>query len=121
ALDCERPLLGSRVMKMPHSIHGMSRLMFLLAHSLHGKQRILGPAIAFFANSALLAPEIAVDRVALRHFVISITLRQVHLAAVRELPKQVQNLPFDIGRRPLCRVVKEDLVLNLQAEEIGTK
>src|SRR2546430_14335906 len=85
------------------------------SHPLHRKQCVLGTAVAFFADAAFLAPKIAIDGVALRHFVVAIALGEVHLAAVTKLAQQAQHLPFNIGGRSFCRIVEKNLVLNLQA------
>src|SRR5215831_1815106 len=54
----------------------------LLANSLDGKQRVLRPTVTLFPYARLFAPEIAVDGVALRHFVVTVALREIHAAAV---------------------------------------
>src|SRR3979490_788305 len=93
----------------------MLRLVFLFPYALHGQQGILGTPVSLFANAGLLAPEIAVDGIALRHFVVAETLGEVHASAVGKLPQQAQHLPLDVSGRPFCRVAEEDLVLDLQA------
>src|ERR1700682_4593152 len=101
---------------MGHAIYGVVLgLVFVLcdSNSLHGKKGILGAAVAFLADAGLLAPEVAVNSVALGHFVVAITLGEVHAAAVGELTQQAQYLPLDIGGRAFSRVAEENLVLDL--------
>ena len=56
---------------MTDSLDLVLRFVLRQAHSLDRKQRVLRTAVAFFANPALLAPEIAVDGIALRNFVVA--------------------------------------------------
>src|SRR5581483_11074154 len=96
----------------------MLRLVFLFSNPLYGKECILGTTISFFANAALLAPEIAVDGVTLGHFVVAITLRETHFSAIAEFAQGVQNSPLDVGRRPLRGIAEEDFVLDLEAAQV---
>ncbi len=88
------------------------------ANTLHGEDGVLRAAVAFFANTHLLAPQIAVDGVALGHFVVAIALRKAHAPAVAELADEVRHLPLDFGGRALGRVVEKNLVLDLQPAEV---
>ncbi len=49
---------------------------------------ILRTAIAFFADAGLLAPQVAVNGIALGHFVVAVALGEVHAAAVGKLAQQ---------------------------------
>src|SRR5208282_723593 len=84
---------------MAHSIRRVVFGFMLLqgTHTLHGEQRVLGAAVALFANAALLAPEVAVDGIALRHFVVAEALLEAHPAAIAEFTEQAQHLPLNIG------------------------
>src|SRR5580765_2377829 len=82
------------------------------ANSLYGKQCVLWATVAFFADAGLLAPEVAVDGVALCHFVVAVALGEVHAAAVGKFPEQAEHLPLDVSRRTLGRIAEEDLVLD---------
>ncbi len=94
-------------------------MVFFRANSLHGEQRILRAAVAFFANAGLLAPQIAVDGVALSHFVVAVALGKAHASAVGKFAQQGEHLPLDIGGRPLGRIAEVDLILDLQPAELG--
>jgi len=106
---------------MAEAIDGMvlGLVLFFGAHALHGEKRILRAAIAFLADTGLLAPQIAVDGVALRHFVITVTLGKTHAAAVGEFAQQGEYLPLDIGGRTLGRVAEVDLILDLQPAQLS--
>ena len=98
------------------------RFMFLRGtHALHGEQRILRTAVAFFANAALLAPQVAVDGVALRHFVVAEALLEAHPPAVAELAQQAQHLPLDIRGRLLGRIAEINFVLDLEPAQLRFK
>src|SRR6266496_1842991 len=59
---------------MAHSVSLMMLRLVLFgidAHPLHRQQGILGTAISFLANAGFLAPEIAINGVTLRHFVVA--------------------------------------------------
>ena len=92
--------------------------LFADAHALHRKQRILRPAIALFANPHLLAPQVALNRVALRHLVVLEALRKTQPRAVAELANEREHLPFDVGGRPFGGIVEENLVLDLQPAQL---
>src|SRR6266496_2981328 len=66
--------------------------IFRDANSLNGKNRVLRATIALLADAGLLAPEVAVDGVALRHFVVTIALREIHATAVRKFAEQAEQL-----------------------------
>src|ERR1700674_514738 len=98
------------------------RFMFLSGtHPLHREQRVLGTTVPFFANAALLAPQVAVDGVALRHFVVAEALLEAHPSAITELAQQAQHLPLDIGGRLLGRIAEINLVLNLEPPQLRLK
>ena len=103
---------------MTNPIDMVSGFMLPFAHSLNREQSILRPAIAFFANAALLAPKIAINRVPLGHLVVAVALRKVHFGAVGELAEQVQYFPLKVVWRTLGRIAEEDLVLNLEPAKI---
>src|SRR5258708_5496967 len=94
------------------------RVVFLESHSRNRKQRVLGAAVSFFANAPLLAPQIAVNCIALRDRVITETLRKTHVGAVGELAQQGQHLPLQIRGRFLLRIAEKYLVLNLQQPQL---
>jgi hypothetical protein len=93
-------------------------LFFSDADSLHGEQRILRAAVAFFADARLLAPQVAVNGVALGHFVVAVALGEVHASAIGEFAQQAQYLPLDVSGRALGRIAEVDLVLDLQAAQL---
>src|SRR5215469_18038247 len=99
-------------------VNFMGLLMLFRPDTLHRQQRVLGPAIAFFADARFLAPQIAIDGVTLRDFVITEPLREAQAAAVGELAKQREHLPFEIGRRFLLRIAEEDFVLDFEAAQL---
>ncbi len=88
------------------------------ADSLNGEQRILRAAIAFFTDAALLAPEIALDRIALRHFVVTIALGEAHPRAVAEFADQGKDFPLHVGGWSFRGIIEENLVLDLQPAEL---
>src|SRR4029077_16988628 len=63
----------------------LSFVLFGNAHALHGEDLIRWPAIALFANSHFLAPEVGLNRIALRHLVVPVALRKTHPRAIAEL------------------------------------
>src|SRR5438046_10201892 len=103
--------------RLPDSVNFVLGFMFLLAHALDRKQCILRPPVALFANSAFLAPQITINGITLRHFVVAKTLGETHAAAITEFAEQTENLPLDIRRRLLARIAKVNLVLDLQAPQ----
>ena len=103
---------------MTDSVDLVLRYVFLDPHSLHGEQRVLGTAVAFFANPVLLPPQIAVDGVALRDFVVAEALGKAHPAAIAEFAQQGEHLPFDIRGRTLGRIAEINLVLDLQPAQL---
>src|SRR5581483_9210176 len=98
----------------------MLRLEFLFGNpnSLYGEQSILRAAITLFANAGFLAPQITVDRITLRHFVVAIALGKVHASAVGKFAKKSDHLPLDVRGRALGRITEKDLVLDLQASQL---
>src|ERR1700722_16343361 len=88
-------------------------------YSLHRKKRVLRAAIAFFADAGFLAPQIAVNRIALRHFVVAVALREAHASAVGKLPQQREYLPLDVGGRALGRITEKHFVFDLQPTQLG--
>src|SRR5271157_2209296 len=97
----------------------MFRLAFLGgADALHRENGILRAAVAFLANAHLFSPEIAVDGVTLRHFVVTETLGKAHACSVAEFAEEGEHLPLDVGGRALGRVVEKDLVLDLQPAQL---
>src|SRR5437870_9978463 len=92
--------------------------MFLLAHALDREQRILRPPVALFTNSALLAPQIAINSVALRHFVVAKRLGETRAAAITEFAEQTENLALDSRPSLLVRTAKVNLVLDRQAPQV---
>ena len=89
------------------------------ANSLHAEECILRAAVALFADARLLAPQIAVNSVALSHFVIAETLGEAHASTIGKLAQQGEHLPLDISGGPLGRVAEVDFVLDLQPAELG--
>src|SRR6202158_1106685 len=59
--------------------------LFVDAYALHRQERILWPPIALFANPHFLAPQVALNRVALRHLVVLKALRKTQPPAIAEL------------------------------------
>src|SRR3984957_9432138 len=105
---------------MTEPINRMMGLMFLLGtYSLNGEQRVLRAAIAFFADARLLAPQVAVDGVALGHFVVAKALGKTHASAIGKFAQQGEHLPLDVSGRPLGRVAEENFVLDLQPPQLG--
>jgi hypothetical protein len=94
--------------------------MFFLghAHALHGEKGVLWATVSFFTNPRLFSPKIAVDGVALRHFVVAIALGEIHTAAIGEFPQQREDLPLDISGRAFGRITEEDLVLDLETAQL---
>src|SRR5437667_7674541 len=103
--------------RLPDSVNFVLGFMFPLAHALDRKQCILRPSVALFANSAFLAPQIAINSITLSHFVVAKTLSETHAAAITELAQQTENLPLDVRRRLLARIAEVNLVLDLQAPQ----
>ncbi len=93
-------------------------MLFRDAHALHRQDRILRAAIAFFPNANFLPPEIAVNGIPLRHFVVAIALGKAHAVAITELANEGQHLPLDVRGRPLLRIVEKDLVFDLQPAQL---
>src|ERR1700690_1458529 len=99
-------------------------LRFMLlsrTHTLHGQQRVLRTAVALFPNAGFLAPEVAVNSVALRHFVVAEALLEAHPSAIAEFTQQAQHFPLDVGGGLLGRVAEIDLVLDLKAAQLRLK
>src|SRR5437660_5009666 len=92
--------------------------MFLLAHALDREQRILRPPVALFANSAFLAPQIAINCITLSHFVVAKTLSETHAAAITEFAEQTEDLPLDVRGRLLAWIAKVNLVLDFQSSQV---
>src|SRR5271167_2434169 len=90
-------------------------------HALHGEQRVLRTPVALFANAGLLAPQVAVDGITLRHFVVAEALLEAHPPAVAELAQQAQHLPLDIRGRFLGRVAEINFILDLEPAQLGFK
>src|ERR1022692_3624378 len=108
------PLRGAQ------AVDRMRGLMLLFgAHSLHRKKCILRTAVAFFANAGLLAPQVAIDGIALRHFVVAVALGKAHASAVGKLAQQREHLPFNVGGRPLGGIAEINLVLDLQPAQLS--
>src|SRR5436190_1139883 len=104
---------------MAHAVNLMFRNVLLGPDALHRQQRILWTPIAFFANPRFFAPQIAVNRVALRDFVIAETLGKAHPAAtIRELAQHCQYLPLQVGWRLLLRIIEKYFVLDLQPTKL---
>src|ERR1700686_1105563 len=99
----------------------VSFVLLLRAYALHGKERVLRATVAFFANARLLAPQVAVDGIALGHFVVAKTLRETHASAVGKFAQQGEHLPLDIGGRALGGIAEENLILDLQAPQLRLK
>src|SRR5579864_3003864 len=58
---------------------GMFRLALLGGpDALYRKKRVLRTTVTFFTNAALLSPQIAVNGIALRDFVVAETLGETH-------------------------------------------
>ena len=69
----------------PDSVHGMRWFMLLgRADTLHRKNCVLRAAITFLTDARFLAPQVAIHRVALRQFVVSVTLRKGYARAIAE-------------------------------------
>src|SRR5580704_9612421 len=93
--------------------------MFLRrTHTLHREQRVLRTPIALFANASLLAPQVAIDRIALRHFVVAETLLEAHPSAIAELAQHAQHFPLDIRRRLFGWVAEINFVLDLEPAQL---
>src|ERR1039458_4336520 len=93
-------------------------VLFVGAHALHREERILRPAVALFANPHLLAPQVGLNRVPLRHLVVLEALRKTQARAIAELANQREHLPFHVRGRPFARIVEENLVLDLQPAQL---
>src|SRR5579872_323220 len=91
------------------------------AYALHRKKSVLGPAIAFFADAALLTPQVAVNGVALSHFVVTEALRERKFAAIAEFAQQTQHFPLDVSGRLLGRIAEIDFVFDLQSPQLRLK
>src|SRR5947209_10914471 len=94
-------------------------VLIFFAYSLDRENRVLRTAVSFFPDAGLLAPEIAVNRIALRHFVVAIALGEIHASAIGEFPQHRQHLPLDVGGRTLLRIAEKNLVLDLQTAQLG--
>src|SRR5205807_10005583 len=104
--------------RLPDSVNFVLWFMFLLAHALDREQRILRPSVALFANSAFLAPQIAINSITLSHFVVAKTLSETHAAAITEFAEQTEDLPLDVRGRLLAWIAKVNLVLDLQSSQV---
>src|SRR5580704_18369876 len=93
-------------------------ISFYRTNSLHRKQRVLRTPVAFLANAAFFAPQVAVDGITLRHFVVAETLRKGQPPAVAEFAQQTQNLPLHVGGRFLGGVAEIDFVLDLEPAQL---
>src|SRR5256885_1026884 len=82
-------------------------VLIFFPYSLNRQNRVLRTAVSFFPDAGLLAPEIAVNRVALRHFVVAIALGEIHASAIGEFPQHRQHLPLDVGGRTLLRIAEK--------------
>src|ERR1700757_2897620 len=81
---------GSCGCGMAHAVNGMVLRLVLVfgdADSLDRKQGVLRTAVAFLADAGLLAPQVAVDGVALGHFVVAIALGEIHASTIGKLPQ----------------------------------
>ena len=99
-------------------------LRFVFLHgtyALHGEQRVLGTPVALFANAAFLAPQVAINGITLRHFVVAEALLKAHPSAVAELAQQAQHLPLDIRGRLLGGVAEINFVLDLEPAQLRLK
>ena len=65
-----------------------------------------------------LPPEIAVNGVALRDFVVAVALGEAKLGAVAELAQHGEHFPLDVRGRFFRRVTEKDLVFDLQAAKL---
>jgi hypothetical protein len=88
------------------------------ANTLYGKQGILRAAIAFFTNAGFFAPQVALNGIALGHFVVTVALREAHAAAVGKLAYEGYHLPLHVGGWALGGIAEEDFVLDLQPPEL---
>src|SRR2546427_9032864 len=104
--------------RLPDSVNFVLGFMFLLAHALDREQRILRPPVALFANSAFLAPQIAINSITLSHFVVAKTLSETHAAAITEFAEQTEDLPLDVRGRLLAWITEVNLVLDLQSSQV---
>jgi len=78
---------------------------------------------SLFADPHLLAPQVGLNRVALRHLVVPKALGKIHPRAfaepaIAELANERENLPFDVGGRPFGWIIEENLVLDLQPAKL---
>src|SRR6185295_19472061 len=103
---------------MAYSVNFVLGLMLLHPHTLDREQRVLGTAVAFFTNAVLLAPQIAVNGIALRDFVVAEALRKAHAPAVAEFAQQGKHLPLHLRGGALGRIAEINLVLNLQPAQL---
>src|SRR5260370_42369497 len=111
---------GAGYSGVAEAVDGMRRFMSLFrAHALHGERRMRRAACAFFADARLLAPQVAVDGIALRHLVVAEALCEVHATAIGKFTQQGEPLPLDVGGRPLVRVAKKHFVFDLQPPELS--
>src|ERR1035437_3886372 len=120
------PWIGSRSLSalgVSFALEAIHRTMlrfvlFVGAHALHREERILRPAVALFANPHLLAPQVGLNRVPLRHLVVLEALRKTQARAIADLANQRERLPFHGRGRPFARIVEENLVLDLQPAKL---
>src|SRR5581483_5014958 len=112
------PIDSKRSFMVRYPVNFVPVLVLLFTDTLHREQSILRTAVAFFANAALLAPEVAVNRITLGHFVITKTLVELHAAAVGKFAQQREYLPFQVGRRLFLRIAEVDFVLDLQPPQV---
>src|SRR5580693_1979282 len=90
-------------------------------HSLHGKQRVLRTPVALLANATFLSPQVAIDSIALCHFVVPEALLKAHPSAVTKLAQHAEHLPLDIRGGFLGGVAEVDFVLDLEPAQLGFK
>src|SRR5580658_11381854 len=110
-----RRLCGPR---KPISLVVLRLTPFAVAHALHRQHRIVRTAIALLADAHLFTPEVALNGVALRHLVVTVTLLETHPRAIAELAQQRVDLPLNVSRRTFGRIIEENLVLNLQPTKL---
>src|SRR5215469_6175609 len=103
------------------SVMMMRFVLLLFANTLNGEDRVLWAAVALFPDTGFLAPEIAVNGVALRYLVVAIALGETHASPVGELAQKSHDLPLDIRWRTLLGIAEENFVLDLQAAQLSVE
>ena len=108
--------------RVTHAIHLVLGLVLFRSKSLDRKDRIYWATIPFFPDARFLAPQIAVNGIALRYLVVPKALRKAHAAAaIGELAQCGKHLPFKVGRRLFLWIIEENLVLDLQPPQVRLK